>query len=95
MHPNGVVHTLPLIAGFIGSDAVGDILATGIYESKALSLMLDIGTNAEVFLGNSEDILSCSCASGPIFEGYHISNGMKAMTGAIEKVRIKSGLALY
>jgi len=88
MHPNGVLHVLSVIAGFVGADAVGDVLASGIYESKELSLLLDIGTNTEVFVGNADDILSCSCASGPAFEGAHIKHGMKAVTGAIEKVRI-------
>jgi uncharacterized 2Fe-2S/4Fe-4S cluster protein (DUF4445 family) len=85
---NGVVYVLPVMAGFVGADAVGDILSSGIYESKKLSLLLDIGTNTEVFVGNTEDILSCSCASGPAFEGAHIKHGMKAVTGAIEKIRI-------
>lgn len=88
MHPNGVIHVLPVIAGFVGADAVGDVLSSGIYESKELSLLVDIGTNTEVFVGNAEDILCCSCASGPAFEGANIKYGMKAVTGAIEKVRI-------
>ena len=85
---NGSVHVLPVIAGFVGADAVGDVLSSGIHESKELSLLLDIGTNTEAFVGNSDDILSCSCASGPAFEGAHIKHGLKAVTGAIEKVRI-------
>lgn len=88
MCPEGNVHVLPIIAGFVGADAVADVLSSGIYESKVLSLLLDIGTNTEVFVGNCEDILSCSCASGPAFEGIHIKHGMKAVTGAIEKLRI-------
>jgi len=88
--PEGNVHVLPVIAGFVGADAVADLLASGIHESEELSLLLDIGTNTEVFVGNSEDILSCSCASGPAFEGGHIKHGMKAVTGAIEKVFITS-----
>ena len=86
--PEGNIHVLPVIAGFVGADAVADVLSTEIYKSKELSMLLDIGTNTEVFVGNSEDILSCSCASGPAFEGAHIKNGMKAVTGAIEKVSI-------
>ncbi|UCE15626.1 MAG: DUF4445 domain-containing protein [Candidatus Bathyarchaeota archaeon] len=88
IHRNGAVYVLPIIAGFVGADAVGDVLSSGIHESKEISLLLDIGTNTEVFVGNTEDILSCSCASGPAFEGAHIKHGMKAVTGAIEKVRI-------
>ena len=90
INPSGIVTILPIIAGFVGSDAVADVLATGIYESDELSLLVDIGTNTEVFIGNSEDLLSCSCASGPAFEGMHIKHGMKAVTGAIERVSISS-----
>lgn len=86
--PEGNVHVLPVVAGFVGADAVADILASGIHESDRLSLLLDIGTNTEVFVGDSEDILSCSCASGPAFEGGHIKHGMKSVTGAIERVSI-------
>ena len=86
----GIVTVLPIVAGFVGADAVADVLATGIHESDVLSLLVDIGTNTEVFLGNSEDLLSCSCASGPAFEGMHIKHGMKAVTGAIERVSISS-----
>jgi len=56
---------------------------------RETSLLLDIGTNTKIFVGNSKDILSCSCASGPAFEGAHIKHGMKAVTGAIEKVSIE------
>ena len=88
MHPTGIVHVLPIIAGFVGGDAVADILSSGILEEEELSLMLDIGTNTEVFVGNLEDILCCSCASGPAFEGAHIKHGMKAGTGAVERIHI-------
>jgi uncharacterized 2Fe-2S/4Fe-4S cluster protein (DUF4445 family) len=88
IHPEGNIHALPLIAGFVGADALADALSSRISESKELSLLLDVGTNTEIFLGNSEDMLSCSCASGPAFEGSHVKHGMKAITGAIEKVSI-------
>ncbi len=88
INPGGVVHTLPVVAGFVGSDDIGDILSTGIHKSKEMSLLIDIGTNTEVNLGNQDDILCCSCASGPAFEGAHITHGMKAVRGAIERVRI-------
>lgn len=88
INPNGNVHILPIVAGFVGADNVGDILSTGIHESDELSLLIDIGTNTEVNLGNREDVLCCSCASGPAFEGAHIAHGMKAVRGAVERVRI-------
>jgi len=83
-----IVHVLPNIAGFVGADAVADVIATGIHEENQVSLLLDIGTNTEVFVGNRDGLLSCSCASGPAFEGAHIKHGMKAISGAIERVKI-------
>ena len=88
-HPHANVHVLPLIAGYVGADAVADVLASGIREADELSLLLDIGTNTELFVGHRNDIVSCSCASGPAFEGAHIRQGMKAVHGAIERVRIE------
>jgi uncharacterized 2Fe-2S/4Fe-4S cluster protein (DUF4445 family) len=88
-HPHANVHVLPLIAGYVGADAVADVLASGIREADELSLLLDIGTNTELFVGNRNDIVSCSCASGPAFEGAHIRQGMKAVHGAIERVRVE------
>ncbi|MCC6004992.1 MAG: ASKHA domain-containing protein [Thermofilum sp.] len=82
------VFVLPNIAGFVGADAVADVLATGIYESDDMSLLIDVGTNSEVFVGNREDIISCSTPAGSAFEGMHLEHGMKAVAGAIEKIRI-------
>jgi uncharacterized 2Fe-2S/4Fe-4S cluster protein (DUF4445 family) len=82
------IHVLPIIAGFVGADAVADIIATGIHESEALSMIVDIGTNTEVILGNKHGIMACSCASGPAFEGMHVKCGMKAATGAVEKLQM-------
>lgn len=88
--PKGLITFLPIIAGFVGADAVADLLATGICGSDELSLLIDLGTNTEIFVGNKNDVLCCSCASGPAFEGAHIEHGMKAFSGAIERVRIGS-----
>ena len=88
-HPHANVHVLPLVAGYVGADAVADVLASGIREVDELSLLLDIGTNTEIFVGNRSDIVSCSCASGPAFEGAHIRQGMKAVHGAIERVQVE------
>lgn len=83
------VYVFPVIAGFLGGDAVADIISTGIYESDDLAMALDIGTNTEVVIGNKNGLTACSCASGPAFEGAHIKCGMKAGTGAIERLRIE------
>jgi uncharacterized 2Fe-2S/4Fe-4S cluster protein (DUF4445 family) len=88
IHPEGNVHVLPCVAGYVGADAVADVMATGIHQKDEMSLLVDVGTNGEVFLGNKDELLSCSCAAGPAFEGTQIRYGMKAVTGAIEKVRI-------
>jgi len=84
------VHALPSIAGFVGADAVADAIATEIHKSEDIAMLIDIGTNTEVILGHKERLLSCSCASGPAFEGAHIKHGMRAATGAIEHVWIDS-----
>ena len=89
-NPLGNVHFLPNIAGFVGADAVADVLATGMHEMDKVCLLMDVGTNGEVFLGNKQRIVACSCAAGPAFEGMHIEHGMKAGTGAIERVKIDS-----
>lgn len=88
VNPCANIHVLPIIAGFVGADAVADIISTGIYESDQLSLVVDIGTNTEVILGDKHGMMACSCASGPAFEGAHIKCGMKATTGAIERLWI-------
>lgn len=88
INPNGNVHMLPVIGGFVGADAVAVILATKLYEADDICMALDIGTNTEVILGNKELLMAASCASGPAFEGAHIKYGMRAATGAIESIKI-------
>jgi len=88
INPNGRVHVLPVVAGFVGADCVAVILATKVYKRNKLCMALDIGTNTEVVLGNKDKMFACSCASGPAFEGGHIKHGMRASSGAIEKVTI-------
>jgi len=86
--PGAYVHLPPVIAGFVGADHVAMILATGLDRSEASVLALDIGTNTEVVLAHRGQLTCCSTASGPAFEGAHIHAGMRAASGAIEKVRI-------
>ncbi|MGD9031575.1 MAG: ASKHA domain-containing protein [Desulfobacteraceae bacterium] len=86
--PSAYVHLLPLKAGFVGSDAIACILATGIHRKKATTLLIDLGTNGEIVLGSKERLVCCSTAAGPAFEGGHIRWGMRAAAGAIERVRI-------
>jgi uncharacterized 2Fe-2S/4Fe-4S cluster protein (DUF4445 family) len=86
--PGANVHLLPNIAGFVGADHVAMILATGIHKAHEVTVGLDIGTNTEISLAVDGRLLSCSCASGPAFEGAHIHDGMRAAPGAIEWVRL-------
>lgn len=87
-NPKGNIHVLPVIDGFVGADCVAAILATGVHRSDDACFLIDIGTNTEVVVGNRERMIACSCASGPAFEGAHISHGMRAASGAIEGVWI-------
>lgn len=86
--PGAYVHILPLEAGFVGADNVGVILAEELYHQDDMVLAIDIGTNGELVLGNRNRLISCSCATGPAFEGAQIKYGMRAAVGAIEKIRI-------
>lgn len=88
INPSGNVHVLPNLAGFVGADAIADILASRLHEKEKLTLLMDVGTNTEVMLGSRDGIWSCSTASGPAFEGAHIKCGMRAATGSVEKVKI-------
>lgn len=88
VNPAAYVHALPPIAGFVGSDTVAGILATEIYKSKEKSMLIDIGTNAEIVVGNKDKLSCCSAPAGPAFEGARIRFGMKAISGAIETIWI-------
>ena len=88
INPTGRVHMMPLISGFIGSDCVAAILATEIYKSQDNALLIDVGTNTEIVVAKEKEMAACSCASGPAFEGAHIKYGMRASSGAIERVWI-------
>ena len=88
LNPSASVYCLPNVSRFVGGDAIGDVLASGMHESEDLSLLIDLGTNGEIILGNRDWMASVSCASGPAFEGAGITSGMRAMKGAIEHVRI-------
>ena len=88
VNPNANLYILPNIAGFVGADTVGVILASALYESDSIKLAIDIGTNGEVVMGSRDRLLTCSCAAGPAFEGAMITHGMRAAPGAIERVQL-------
>ncbi|MFC2082080.1 ASKHA domain-containing protein [Candidatus Bipolaricaulota bacterium] len=91
MHPCGVVETLPAISAYVGADIVAGILATDIQRSEANTLFLDVGTNGEMVLALGNRLIACSTAAGPAFEGASIVQGMAALDGAIETVRVHGG----
>lgn len=93
--PGAFVYLPPNIAGYVGADHVSMLLASETVVSKGIVIALDIGTNTEVSVVREGRILSCSCASGPAFEGAHITFGMRAAPGAIERVQIVDGKVLY
>lgn len=82
------LYCFPGVASYVGGDITAGILGSGVFQSDKLTLYIDIGTNGELVLGNSEWLVSCSCSAGPAFEGGGIRNGMRATRGAIEQVRV-------
>lgn len=88
LHPAARVYILPCIAGHVGADAAAVALSESPNTSEDLVLVVDVGTNAEILLGNKDKVLACSSPTGPAFEGAQISSGQRAAPGAIERVEI-------
>lgn len=88
VHPNARAYVLPCIAGHVGADTAAVLLAEAPWAREEVSLIIDVGTNAEIVLGNSSRLLAASSPTGPAFEGAQISAGQRAAPGAIERVRI-------
>ena len=86
--PNASVYVAPCIAGHVGADTAAAILNEGPHRSGAIQLLVDVGTNAEIVLGNDERLFAASSPTGPAFEGAQISSGQRATAGAIERVRV-------
>lgn len=80
------VYCFPAVGGYVGGDITAGVLATAIAESSNLSMLIDVGTNGEIVLGNNEWLICCSCSAGPAFEGCGIQHGMHATAGAIERL---------
>ena len=87
-HPGARVYVLPCIAGHVGADTAGVILAEEPHKADRMTLVVDVGTNAEIVLGDKRRLLAASSPTGPAFEGAQISGGQRAAPGAIERVRI-------
>jgi uncharacterized 2Fe-2S/4Fe-4S cluster protein (DUF4445 family) len=88
VYPKARVYGLPVVGSHVGADAAACLLATGIAERDEISVVMDIGTNTEVFFGNRHRLIAASCPAGPAFEGGGVTYGMPALDGAIERVRI-------
>ena len=92
---DGAVRILPNIAGFVGSDTVGCLLATGLDTAEELTLLIDIGTNGEMVLGDRNRRIACSTAAGPAFEGARIECGMRGTAGAVDHAAIRAGSLVF
>lgn len=95
IHPEGQVLMLPNIAGFVGADTVGCLLASDFDHRDKMSLMIDIGTNGEMVLGNKDRMITCSTAAGPAFEGAKIECGMRGALGAVDHIHMEEGRVVY
>jgi len=95
IYPEGILETLPDVASYVGGDIVSGILACGIAEKPEIKVLIDIGTNGEIALGNNDWIVCCSASAGPAFEGGGVSCGMRAIRGAIQKIDIKDNMVQY
>ncbi|WP_073031822.1 ASKHA domain-containing protein [Desulfosporosinus lacus] len=95
INDRGKVALLPNVAGYVGADIVAGVLATGTYKHDAPCILIDVGTNAEIVLAAHGLLYACSAAAGPAFEGANICYGMRAETGAIDRVWMEDGKPNY
>lgn len=89
-HPEAILDLVPGVASYVGGDITAGVLTSRMTESDVLSLFIDIGTNGEIVLGNSEWLMTCACSAGPAFEGAGVVHGMRASAGAIDEVWINA-----
>jgi uncharacterized 2Fe-2S/4Fe-4S cluster protein (DUF4445 family) len=88
INPRGLLSCVPGVSSYVGGDTTAGVLSSGLYKEEGLSLLIDIGTNGEIALGNKEFIIAAAASAGPAFEGSGVSCGMRASRGAIQKVNI-------
>jgi uncharacterized 2Fe-2S/4Fe-4S cluster protein (DUF4445 family) len=88
VHPSVPVYMFPCVSSYVGGDIVSGILASRVHKKEEISIFIDIGTNGEIVIGNSEWLMAAACSAGPCFEGSGIKHGMRATDGAIEGVTI-------
>ncbi len=95
INPNGILAVVPGGYPYVGGDITSGIIVSGIYKEKDLSLFVDIGTNGEIVVGNKDFLVCCSASAGPCFEGSGVKNGVRAIKGAIQKVKIDNEKVYY
>lgn len=95
VHPEASIRILPIIAGFVGADTVSCMVAENWESVEPITLLIDIGTNGEIVLGNRHRMIACSTAAGPAFEGTKIACGMRGMRGAIDRVHLQNNELHY
>ena len=93
--PRGLLFTVPGISSWVGGDLTAGILATGLYERRNTTMLIDVGTNGEIIVGNKDWLVACSASTGPAFEGAGVKCGMMATNGAIEKIYMEDGQLRY
>lgn len=94
-NPKAVLHCMPCVSSYVGGDITAGVLACGMSDQPQVSALIDVGTNGEIVIGNREWLVCCSCSAGPAFEGGGVKCGMRAMRGAVEKVRINGPNLVY
>ena len=95
INPRGLLFSVPGISGWVGGDLTAGILATGLAEMDETAMLVDVGTNGEIILGNKDWLLACSASTGPALEGASVECGMMANEGAIERVSVEDGEIRY
>jgi uncharacterized 2Fe-2S/4Fe-4S cluster protein (DUF4445 family) len=91
INPRGLLYCVPGISSWVGGDITAGILATGLYEREEIAMLIDVGTNGEIVLGNKDWMMACSASTGPALEGASVECGMIGEKGAIEKIFIQDG----
>ena len=95
INPRGLLYTVPSIGGWVGGDVTAGIYAVAMRRSEKIQMLIDIGTNGEIAIGNRDWAIACSASAGPAFEGSGVKHGMKAIHGAIERVDISPSGAVH
>ena len=95
INPRGILETIPCVASYVGGDIVAGVMSCGIAEHEEVRGLIDIGTNGEIAIGNKDWLVCCSASAGPAFEGGGTRCGMRAIKGAIEKIKITNGRLEY